>query len=124
VASLRCLVDFRADSAGQIAFGVVDAFVFFQQALSCLPNVLSECCCSMSGFSISLVWTDTQHVAASCRLRDMCLREVGFYDIYRKIKVYTVYIAIILSISSPLLALDSTWVFLAGGSCQSYYREM
>ncbi len=65
VASLRCLVDFRADSAGQIAFGVVDAFVFFQQALSCLPNVLSECCCSMSGFSISLVRTDTQHVAAS-----------------------------------------------------------
>jgi len=54
----------------------------------------------------------------------MCLREVGFYDIYRKIKVYTTYIAIILSISSPLLALDSTWVFLAGGSCQSYYRDV
>ncbi len=65
VASLRFLVDFRADSAGQIAFGVVVTFVFFQQALSCLPNLLSECCCSMSGFSISLVWTDTQHVAAS-----------------------------------------------------------
>jgi hypothetical protein len=124
VASLRCLVDFRADSAGQIAFGVVDAFVFFQQALSCLPNVLSECHCSMSGFSISLACLTLSMLQLLCRLRDMCLREVGFYDIYRKIKVYTVYIAIILSISSPLLALDSTWVFLAGGSYQSYYREM
>jgi ABC-type antimicrobial peptide transport system permease subunit len=124
VASLRCLVDFRADSAGQIAFGVVDAFVFFQQALSCLPNVLSECHCSMSGFSISLAWLTLSMLQLLCRLRDMCLREVGFYDIYRKIKVYTVYIAIILSFSSPLLALDSTWVFLAGSSYQSYYREM
>jgi hypothetical protein len=31
-----------------------------------------------------------------CRLRDICLREAGFYDIFRKIKVSTTYIPLIL----------------------------